>query len=88
MLTVRVKRSTYFFDPKLESLCNHSSKLETDELSKSVVFHLLSIVSSPKKYSFSSLFRDEFDTRLEILAAEEDGKLFWQLLITCNNTYG
>lgn len=42
------------------------------------------MVSSPKKYSLSSLLRDEFDTLLETLAAEEDGKLFWQLVITYN----
>jgi hypothetical protein len=62
-LTVKDTRSTYLVEPRLESLCKYSSKLETEVDSKSAT------APSPKKYSLLALL-------LETLASEEDGKSF------------
>lgn len=62
----------------VESLFTHSSKLDSEVVSASCtlpagVFHLLSKVSDPKKYSLLSFGPlDELETRLETLA-DEDG---------------
>jgi hypothetical protein len=67
-LTVKDTRSTYLVEPRLESLCKYSSKLETEVDSKSAT------APSPKKYSLLALL-------LETLASEEDGKSFCCLAI-------